>query len=357
MAMSVRFIPFQNAAVEDIVSAYVHNPKARVMCVSPTGTGKTIICRNVILHPLLHSTLIRNPKRTTLRIIFKCHLDRLLTQAKARFPEEVVESSIENWMDPNYTSDNKIEIVYQMIGKKIPQDLDADFIIYDECHHEACNTVQEFLQNAGHLPSLGLTATDERGDNCLIKFDVIVRPISREDAVKQGYICETDIWTIVDTSRNKVDLLKDVLLEFNHIMKQTMIFVRTKAEIKVVVNFINNVLGSSAKGCDDDCDIDALLDEFSAGEFKFCVSCRKLGEGLDIPGVTDVIFARNIGSYIDLNQYIGRAARTDVPECRVWEFVSPLSGSNLDTTEVVGIPKSHKLVNKMDGKFIIRDFM
>lgn len=357
MSMQIKDISFQTKAVRDIVDAFVENNKSRVMCVSPTGTGKTIICRNVIIHPELHSALIRNPKRKTLRIIFKCHLERLLTQAKRRFPNEVVESSISNWADPNYISDNKIEIVYQMIGTKIPKDLDADLIIYDECHHEACNTVQEFLENAGHLPSLGLTATDERGDNCLIKFDVVIRPITRQEAVEQGYICQTDIRTIVDTSKNKVSLLKQILVAFNNEMKQTMIFVRTKAEIKQVVDFINTELAELARGCDDDCDIDALLDDFAIGEYKFCVSCRKLGEGLDIPGVTDVIFARNIGSYIDLNQYIGRASRTDVMECRVWEFVTPLSGSNLDTTEVVGLPKSHLLINRVNDEFIVRDFM
>lgn len=363
--MQIREIPFQTKAVEDIIDKYETNLKARVMLVSPTGTGKTIIARKFISSERLRDVLLKDKSRTTLRIIYKCHIKRLITQAKRRFDKNIVtESTLENWAlqdnnDPSAVpSTYKVEICYQMYGDTIDETADIDLIIYDECHHEACNTIQEFLSTAGKFPSLGMTATPDRNDNCLIKFDYMVEPISRSAAVDQGYICQTDINTIVDTSsKDKVKLLKEILKKFSGEMKQSMIFVRTKKEIADVVNFINDELGLLARGCDIDDDIDVLLDDFGAGEYQFIVSCRKLGEGIDVPGVTDVIFARNIGSLIDLNQYIGRAARTDVMECRVWEFVNCLSDSNLDTTEVVGIPKSHRLISKMNGEFIIRDFM
>ena len=41
----------------------------------------------------------------------------------------------------------------------------------------------------------------------------------------------------------------------------------------------------------------------------------------------------------------------------VWEFVNALSSTNLDTTEVVGLPQSHRLISKMNGQFEVRDFM
>lgn len=363
--MLVREIPFQTKAVEDIIDKYELNPFARVMLVSPTGTGKTIIARKFIASDRLREVLLKDKARTTLRIIYKCHINRLITQAKRRFDASIVtESTLENWnlQDTNHpdavASTFKVEICYQMYSDKIDEDSDIDLIIYDECHHEACNTIQEFLGTAGKFPSLGMTATPDRNDNCLIKFDYMIEPITRSQAVDQGYICQTDINTIVDTSsKDKVKLLKEILTHFNHEMKQTMIFVRTKAEIREVVDYINNDLGLLARGCDDGDDVDMLLDDFGAHDYQFIVSCRKLGEGIDVPGVTDVIFARNIGSLIDLNQYIGRAARTDVLECRVWEFCNCLSDSNLDTQEVVGIPKSHRLISKSKGKFFVRDFM
>jgi superfamily II DNA or RNA helicase len=355
--MLVKEIQFQKDAVISTINAYKENPKARIMLVSPTGTGKTIIARLLLTNPELHATLIRNPNRKTFRVIYKCHMERLLTQARRRFPDNVVESSLENWMNPDYESDNEIEIVYQMLSKKIDKNLDADLIVYDECHHEACNTVQKFLENAGHLPSFGMTATNERGDNCLIKFDKIIRPISREDAVAQGYICATDLRTIVDTSKNKVELGKQILKEFHHEMGQTMVFVRTKKEIDEITQYIVNELNLTAIAINDECDVDLSLDEFGNGKYKFCVSARRCGEGVDCPGVTDVIFIRNVGSLTDLNQYIGRAARIDVNKCQVWQFVNPLSSNNLDACDVVGIPKSHHLISRKNGKFEVRDFL
>lgn len=361
--MEIRNLSYQTETVRKAVNYWKENPVARVMLVAPTGTGKTIIARLLVIDDELREVLLKNKTRDTLRIIYKCHVDRLLTQAKRRFDQKkTIEASIEDWKNPNYICKDqniKVEIVYQMYSNKIDEDLDCDLIIYDECQHEACNTIQEFLTNAGRLPSFGMTATPDRPDNCMIKFDEIIEALTRKQAVEQGFICETDINTIVDSSnRNKVGLLKDILLQFHEEMKQTMIFVSRKTEITETVNFINTYIGENlAEGCNDGDDVDDILDRLGEGEFKFIVSCKKLGEGIDIPGITDVIFARNIGSIIELNQYIGRSARIDVPECRVWEFCNSLSDSNLDTRDVVGTPKSHRIINKVNNKFIVRDFM
>lgn len=359
--MEIRELAYQNDSVTEAAEIWKKNPLARIMLVMPTGTGKTIVARKLVINDEIREALTKDKDRDVLRIIYKCHVERLLTQARRRFDQnKTTEVTVDDWKNPDFKNKAgvKVEIVYQMYSEKIDSDLDCDLVIYDECQHEACNTIQEFLTNAGRLPSFGMTATPGRSDNCLIKFDFIIEPISRKEAVENGYICETDINTIVDTSnRNKIKLLKEVLEHFHMEMKQTMIFVSKKSEIVDVVNFINNVIGEKAEGCGDGDDVDDVLDRFGEGEIKYVVSCRKLGEGIDVPGVTDVFFARNIGSLIDLNQYIGRAARPDVLECRVWEFVNCLSDSNLDTTEVVGTPRSHRIINKVNGKFVVRDFM
>lgn len=38
-------------------------------------------------------------------------------------------------------------------------------------------------------------------------------------------------------------------------------------------------------------------------------------------------------------------------------IVNALSGNNLDTTEIVGIPRSHRIINKVNDEFLVRDFM
>ena len=358
--MQIRELDYQNQAVVDIISTLQADKSGRILLKQPTGTGKTIVIRKLIVHDNFISTLLEGKNRDYIRVVYKCHTYRLITQAKRRFdPYLVDESTLKNWADPNYTNSKRTEVIYQTYSEKVPSDVEVDIIIIDECQHESCNTYQLFLETAGKYPAIGMTATPDRPDNCLLKFDHIIEPLTRKEAVSSGYICNTDINTIVDSSsKNKIQLLKDILMTFNAEMKQTMIFVRTKAEVNVVVEYINQHLGEKAEGivdCDDE-DIDDILDRFSAGEYKFNVSCRKLGEGVDCAGVTDVILAQNVGSLTNLNQYIGRASRIDIPECRVWLFVNPLSGNNLCATDVVGIPKSHRLISRMNGKFIVRNF-
>ena len=359
--MEIRDLSYQNEAVTDIIGHYKKNPLSRVLLVAPTGSGKTVMAVKLVIDPRLKEILLKDKSRDYLRIVYKCHMSRLLTQAKRRFPEMICgEATLEEWRDPEYKNKKDIEICYQMYSEKLEEDDDIDLIIYDECQHEACLTIQEFLGHAGKFPSLGMTATPDRPDNCLIKFDDIVEPLTREEAVMNGFICETDINTIVDTSsKDKTKLLKEIIFNFHHEMKQTMIFVRTKKEINIMVDYINEYIGEGlARGCGigEEEDVDDLLDSFACGEFKFLISCMKLSEGIDVSGVTDVIIARNVGSNIVLNQIIGRAARIDVMECRVWEFVNALSGSNLDTTEIVGVPRAHRIINKVNGEFLVRDF-
>lgn len=359
--MLVKDYSHQKKAVNDIINIFEKEPLARVLLRMDTGTGKTIVARLLLIDDRLKEALLKNKERKTLRLIYKCHVGRLITQARRRFDmEKMTEVSMDHWI-ANEESDNGIEIIFQMYGDKLPEGVDIDLIMYDECQHEACTTIQSFLSTAGKFPSVGMSATPERSDNFLIKFDHKVEPITREEAVAGGFICQPDIRTVVDTSStDKTKLLKKLLKCFYKDMGQTMIFVRTKAEINQVVDFINsNDFDGSAigVGVSNDEDLDQILDDFGIGEYKYIVSCKKLSEGIDIPNVTDVIIAKNVGSYIDLNQMIGRAARPDNPKCFVWEFINALNDNNLESDTVVGLPKSHHLISIHNNKFIVRDFM
>ena len=73
-------------------------------------------------------------------------------------------------------------------------------------------------------------------------------------------------------------------------------------------------------------------------------------------GCTSVLLGRNLGSYTQLNQYIGRCSRPD-SDSQVFELVTPLSGRNLDTTVVIGTPTEHVLCDTdRKGGFTERHF-
>lgn len=218
-------------------------------------------------------------------------------------------------------------------------------------------TFQYKLEQLTDRPIIGLTATPERADGLLIKFDRIVEPISREQAVAEGWLAPTQLYTFVDApGRDKTHILKDVINDYGHMMGQSMMFVRTKKEVAIMTDFLRkkgykaiSILGQNDK------EVDRILNDFSDGKYQFVVNCNKINEGVDVKHCESVILGRTFGSYPQLNQVIGRAARPD-SDCRVWELINPLSGRNLDTTVVVGTPEIHKLVYKFDDKWIEEEF-
>jgi superfamily II DNA or RNA helicase len=278
-----------------------------------------------------------------IRVLFVAHKHRLLSQAEQTF-----------------AADSNVELIPQSMFTDISPELVKagwDVCVLDEAHHEACSSFQYQLEKLGDFPIVGLTATPDRADGCLIKFDNIINPITREQAVAEGYLAPTNIHTFVDVpSKDKLEVLTDIFSNYAGQMGQTMVFVKTKKEVSAIT-LVLQTLGYIAVGVTDQSEkeLNNTLEEFSEGAVQFIVNCNKINEGVDVKGCTDVVLGRQFGSYPQLNQVIGRAARPD-SDCNVWELINPLSGRNLDTTVVVGTPEFHRLVNKEGGAWVERQF-
>ena len=135
-----------------------------------------------------------------------------------------------------------------------------------------------------------------------------------------------------------------------------MMFFRTKSEVAQIRDYLREK-GYNAVAVlnQSDNELNDILDAFSRGEVQFILNCNKINEGVDVKGCTDVYLGRQFGSYPQLNQVIGRAARPD-SECNVWELVNPIHGKNLDTTVVVGTPAVHRLLSKRHGEWKEQNF-
>lgn len=314
----------------------------RILIVLPTGSGKTITVACT-----MGSNEIRNALKIkgdrNVRVLFVAHKHRLLSQAEQTF-----------------ATDSGVDLItHSMFADITPKMVEDgwDICVLDESHHEACSSFQYQLEKLGDFPIVGLTATPDRSDGCLIKFDTIINPISREQAVEEGYLAPTNIHTFVDVpSKDKLEVLTDIFTDYANQMGQTMVFVKTKKEVSAIT-LVLQTLGFIAVGVtsQSEKELNSLLDDFSAGKLQFIVNCNKINEGVDVKGCTDVVLGRQFGSYPQLNQVIGRAARPD-SDCNVWELINPLSGRNLDTTVVVGTPEFHRLINKEDGEWVERHF-
>ena len=321
---------------------HIANGIRRVLICKPTGVGKTITIA-ATLDCIEMRNALKIEEDRPLRVMMIAHVSRLLTQAERTFTET-----------------NNVDLKTTTPFSNIPtEDIEwADIIVIDEAHHEAMMSVQYKLDQLASKPIIGLTATKDRADGMIIKFEEIVEPISREQAVAEGFLAETSIWSFIDTSgKNKCGIVKDVIKEYAHLMAGTMIFMSTKKEISEVSDYINSLgFRSVALTNQTATQLEQVLDDFSAGKIDFVVNCSRLGEGIDTSGCTSVLLGRQLNSYPLLNQIVGRAARPD-SECQIFELVNPLSGSNLDTTVVVGTPKRHVLCSaKPGGTFSEREF-
>lgn len=327
---------YQNACHNQAVDAVSRGVK-RILIVQPTGTGKTL----TIVHLLSNGDFARAIGVTDrkLRVLFIAHLHRLLTQAEKTFAEE-----------------NKVELILQSMMSPIPDTImheGFDVVVMDEAHHEAASSMQYQLDRISDKPFIGLTATPDRADNFVIKFEEIICPLSREQAVEEGFLAETYLRTFVDGSeRSKADIAIDILDRYANEMNGTLIFLRTKREVTIVNDYLVKK-GYSSVGVltQSNDELNDVLNDFSDGKIKFVISCNKISEGIDVRNCTDVLIARNLNSYSLLNQIIGRAARPDSP-CRIWEIVNPLARNNLDTTVVTGTPKEHKLMHIEKGQWV-----
>lgn len=317
---------YQIATRNAVIDAFRRGIR-RVLIGSPTGTGKTIISAITLNSPELHEVL--GIEDRPLRVVFLAHLSRLLTQAERTFADGM-----------------NVELRLQTPFTTVPEeDIDwCDLIVMDEAHHEAMMSVQYQLDTMTRVPILGMTATPERADGMMIKFEEIINPLSREQAVQEGWLAETSIWSIIDlSSRDKTGIVKDVLSNYGDIMGPTIVFMRTRREAQAIYEHIQSLNYScEVLLTQNDREVNRILDDMAAGKIQFVINCAKIGEGVDVPICTTVLLGRQIASYPLLNQIIGRAARPD-SDCQVFELINPLAGSNLDTTVVVGTPKQHLL--------------
>lgn len=249
-----------------------------------------------------------------------------------------------------------IEIVMQTIFN---DDVSGDFdlVLIDEAHHEAAMTIQLLLESIGGCPIIGLTADDQRADGVTLKFDHFVRPITRQEAVERGFLAETDLTSIVVHPKcDMVEWFEDVVTNFGHEMRQSLAFFSTRKEVMLATCILQE-LGYKAVGLDTQShkQVQEILDRFKLSEIQFIVSCEKLGEGIDVPICSDVLIFETIASYMKLNQKVGRGARPQT-DCRIWECINAMSGDNLDTTYVVGTPRTHRLLSKRQGRWVTRYF-
>lgn len=313
-------------------AGYIETGFRRLLYIQPTGTGKTLLSKLTALDMDIRRALKIDHKEK-IKVVFIADSNKLLRQAKKEFAE------------------CKDVILYAHSAyKDIPAEIVEegwDMLFIDEAHHEAMFSIQQLLDHVKDTPVFGFTATPDRGDGLLLKFERYIFPITKEEAIRRKFIATPKINSIIDTSgTNKLDICKQVVELYHQEMNNTIVYFKTNKECEKFYEFCIEK-GFSAHWLKDDKEMDSVLEKFSEGEFKFLINCKKLGEGIDIKNCTDVLLARQFNSKGEKEQYIGRSIRPDSP-CTVWEFVNPIY-SNILAKDIFPVVLYHRLIFKRDG--------
>lgn len=304
----------------------------RICIIQPTGTGKTISSGLILIDDGIREVLGVDDNEDLI-VLFVSHRKRLLTQA-----------------EKTYADCEKLKVIPHSMMSELPIGIKFHVVIIDECHHEATLSFQHQLERISEAPIIGLTATPDRNDGRLCKFSKFIEPLTREEAVKQGFLAESDVFTFVDSpTKTHVEISLDIIKHHHMNMGQQMVFCKTKEEAEELATGIRG-MGLTCELLVDisEKELNKKLAEFEEKKHQFSISCMKLGEGVDVKGCEGILIARTLKSRGLLNQFIGRAARLG-SDCRVYEIINPLASDNISAVDIVGVPRSHKFFYKVRG--------
>jgi len=231
-------------------------------------------------------------------------------------------------------------------------------IVHDEAHGLGAPSLVENTQgeHKGFAYTLGLTATPEREydeeGNEFIQSEIggVIYEFGLTEAIERGILCEFDYipikYDLTQEDRQRLknvykkkkareaegeemsdeELARDLALVYKtaerkperfgqyvedhlDILKSTIVFVATK---KYGERFLDKIHSSTYRyrtyyGEDDEQDLKDFINE----DIDILVTCHKISEGIDVPGLENVVLGSSQRARLETIQRIGRCLRTD----------------------------------------------
>lgn len=315
--------PYQSRAIELLRESYRQGHK-RVVLVSPTGSGKTVIAMAIV-----ELAAVKNGGR----VLFIAHRREIIDQTSKKLDEIGVHHGVIMGDDGRHDLSAPVQVasIQTLIRRELPP---ADFIIIDECHLSVANSYIKVLDAYNDTPVLGLTATpwrtDGRGLGSVYQDMVVVSQV--KGLIQRGFLIAPEIYAPYrpDLSNVKVragDYVEADLsraLDKNHLVGSIVHHWKAYARDKITVAFacsiqhskhiVENFLkaGVPAAHIDHETPRDernAVLEKLASGEIKVVSNVGILTEGWDLPALEVAIMARPTMSESLYLQMVGRIMR------------------------------------------------
>jgi DNA repair protein RadD len=349
--------PFQTEIIDEL-RCTVASGRRKIICVAPTGAGKTVIAAQLIKEAAgkLSSVLVLAHRREiiaqTVRKLHDYEVDCGVIQAgfASRSYELVQVASVQTlW-------------IRALRGGQMPLP-SADLLVIDECHHAPANTYRRIVEKYPNAVLLGLTATPCRGDGRGLGgiFDAIVECPQVPELIEQGFLVQTrvyapvreDIAKGVETRKGdyviaqlaeRMDqdgLVGDIVTHWHRYgeRRRTVCFAVNVAHSMHIRNeFVRSgVCAEHIDGSTPKPVRDAALKRLESGETELITNCMVLSEGWDMPQVGCCILARPTKQMGLYRQMIGRVLRpaADKPDCIVLDHSGAVYRHGLVEDDVV----------------------
>ena len=355
----------------------------RALLVLATGLGKTVIAGTVI-----DWFLAEYPQSQVLVLVHtKDLVDQLERALWQHLPGSTATQQIHAASKPERLEGVTVATVQSAV-KYLREGFRPDLIFVDEAHHVSEDgQYQEVFSICPEAKRLGATATPWRGDRFDISeaFGEASYKIGIEEGMRLGYLADVDYrlyidnidweyvskltensYSIAELNRQlfmpqRDEKIRDELLEvwYNTVMPRGIVFCQTIQHAETLLQVLRSVPvwreaapihnGLSRR------EQKTNLTRFRLGDVPILVSVDMLNEGVDVPDVNIVCFARVTHSRKIFVQQLGRGLRLSPGKTHVTvlDFVSDLKRvkAALDLrsqvqggeVEILHLPSSHSI--------------
>jgi len=318
---------YQIKAVEDIRNSF-RRGKKKILLVSPTGSGKTIIA----------SDMIKKAEENGKKTLYVAHRREIIMQCSRKLNEFGINHGvIMAGKSPNAFANVQIASVQTFTSRKDRDDFikpDADLVILDEAHRSVSDSFQNLVNEYPNAFTIGMTATPIRQDGLGLGniYEELIEAGTIKGLTEQGYLVPTRIVapTLPDLKGLKIamgdyekkglekrmnvpKLIGDIVshwIKFGN-NRPTVVFCTSIKHSKYVSHVFSEqgVQSGHIDGEMPEIEREQALSDLRNGHIKILSCCQILNEGWDEPKISCVIIARPTKSYGLYLQMIGRSLR------------------------------------------------
>jgi superfamily II DNA or RNA helicase len=324
----------QEEALKVITECYGNKPVTNVQIC--TGGGKTVVITEIIKRLNIENVVIVFPTLSLVSQFNKDYIEKGYLE-NVSFVCSKLDKSINDEFDYLLKTETEIKKIksgiicttYSSLSKVLENVKNVDALIFDEAHHSEsknCNEIQEkYKSKIKNTINFSATLKDSQEPDFKYTLSDAIR-----DNVCKDFTVECFI-DLKDKSKNLIERLISIgkitgnnkMMVFTSFSNDTSededdIKELKKRDKSNVEKFIKEY-ASTAKKQDvwlqgitaSTKNRDKILDEFNkSNKLSLLVSCRTLGEGIDISSANAVVFVDPKKSTISIIQVIGRAVRT-----------------------------------------------